>query len=719
MPTVAQQGGETAPSQEGGPVDSGAREEIQVRMVQVDVSVIDPKGDSFRSVPDLTADHFDIRLDGEPLTEAQRRQLRLDHICDETVVEMPSRTVDDLPLGVRPIVALIDFNYLDAAGRHKVAAAIDSLAETPGERGETYKIYGLTQQLRMMTDGFTRDAEQLRAVAEEVRRTAWRERPAEAGRTDEVARESVEPELDQEARRIAGLGPRRESGAPLELSDLLGQGSVFGRIGGADVLQIEASSEISAIFDNFTPYNAIASVGALEAVMRAHTYIPGRKIIVLFTTESFRIPDESRMRKNIDGVRALARQGFAIWTVEVEGISVRQSGRSELISALAQDTGGHSVRKTGRLERAFQGARQQMSCYYLFSVPVPTGVEGTDRMLLSVGLDTDAHPDLWGLRVIAPTQVTVPDREQELENRRVAALLSPDDFDSPPVDVLLDYPVTMDGREVLPVRLRVPLDRLNWERTRPNGPYTARVLVDAVAERQTSRGRQPFCSIGSEKVGTLELRLPAPPAEGSAGLAVELPCPLDERGLLTARGAITDLSRSAAGAGRSSVYVGEVHGSETWQVIEPRVEAASGRDFWWYPGAESAVKDRARRAWRPIAAPDGEDVSEADPGDRLALSYVLCGPDRAAVGEAISHALTRRRPDGSIEVFQAFGGGALDLGKPTEGAFCAAARLTVPEYTLMPGGYAFVVHRRDAPAEAITADEAGDAIFARLPFEIR
>ena len=146
-------------------------------------------------------------------------------------------------------------------------------------------------------------------------------------------------------------------------------------------------------------------------------------------------------------------------------------------------------------------------------------------------------------------------------------------------------------------------------------------------------------------------------------------------------------------------------------------------------------------------------MSRAGSGDRLALSYVLCGPARGALDEHVGHSLTRERPDGGGEVFQAFGSGALRLGgsgggdrgnggaDSDEGPFCDAARLVVPEYTLMPGRYAFVVHRPDAPREAIlgalaespdgsasNAPETGaangdpgsaDPILARLTFEIR
>jgi len=613
-------------------------------------------------------------------------------------------------------MAMVDFNYLDAAGRHRVADAVETLAETPGEHGEVYKIYGLTQQMRMMTDGFTRDPEALRAVAENIRNTAWREAPAgEDVPVDPVAR------ADAEDRRASGVSPA-PSGAAIGLSDLPGggqEGNVsFARVGGADALQLEALGAPSEVFDYISQYNAIASVSSIEAVMRAHTFIPGRKIIVLFTTEAFRIPGDSRRQDHLQGIEELARQGFAIWTVEVAGLANRNSGRSELISALAQDTGGSTVRKTGRLERAFEGAREQISCYYLFSLPVSAQPGRDDKVLLTVKLNTDKYPNLWGMRVFAPDQITVPSRRKQLESERVSALLSPEDFNHPRVGVTLDYPVDMDGKQVLPIRLRVPLTELTWERTEAGGPARARLLVDAVAERATARGRSAFCSIGSDTVGTLEMELPAPPTESTrAALSVELPCPLGERGLLTARGTITDLADDRVGGGRSTVFVGKRR-PDTWEVVEPRVEAVSGRDFWWYPGAESAVKDRGRRAWRAL----GEgDAAHAAPDDRIAVSFVLCGPERDRATRDVRTSLIRLKPDGTGELFRAFSESAYTFGDGNpgrSGAFCSLVRVAVPEYTLMPGRYAFVVYRQGVPPEALTAATEPEAVYSKLPFEV-
>lgn len=152
-----------APPPRPAPAASDLVERAESRLVQIDVSVIDPKSDSYRSVAGLTAEQFDIRLDGRPLTSEERAALRFDPICDASAEEMP-----------RPVLAVVDFNYVDARGRAKVADAIDRIAEAASSRRETYKIYALTRQLRDLTSGFTRNPAALREAAAAVRAVAFR-----------------------------------------------------------------------------------------------------------------------------------------------------------------------------------------------------------------------------------------------------------------------------------------------------------------------------------------------------------------------------------------------------------------------------------------------------------------------------------------------------------------------------------------------------------------
>ncbi|MBP7148080.1 MAG: hypothetical protein KBD01_11080 [Acidobacteria bacterium] len=154
-------------------------ERAEVKLVQVDVSVIDPKKGTAASVPDVPLEAFDIRLDGKKLTDEQAGQLKLDRICGAATATVVG---PEGPQQVRrPIVVVVDFNYVDARGRERVADAIDAIAAGAADRPEVYKIYGLTRQVRSLTPAFTKDAAEIRAAAEIVRKTAWRGDPTTTG----------------------------------------------------------------------------------------------------------------------------------------------------------------------------------------------------------------------------------------------------------------------------------------------------------------------------------------------------------------------------------------------------------------------------------------------------------------------------------------------------------------------------------------------------------
>lgn len=131
-------------------------EEVEVAIVQVDVSVIDPHSRSRASVRGLTADDFAVSVDGRRLTDEQRRGLAVDEMCFGE---------DATP---RPVIVVIDFNYIDAAGRGRVAEALGRIADAPVP-GIAYKFYGLTREVRALTDTFVIDPEEIRRVAGLVR----------------------------------------------------------------------------------------------------------------------------------------------------------------------------------------------------------------------------------------------------------------------------------------------------------------------------------------------------------------------------------------------------------------------------------------------------------------------------------------------------------------------------------------------------------------------
>ena len=255
----------------------------------------------------------------------------------------------------------------------------------------------------------------------------------------------------------------------------------------------------------------------------------------------------------------------------------------------------------------------------------------------------------------------------------------------------------MQGKDVLLSRFRVPLSELTWIPS-GDGSFGARVLVDAVVQRDNGAGLDPVCQVGGETLGEIALRLPKVPSPGArAGFAIEVPCSYRKDGLHVARGVVTDLEAGVAGAGRSTVVIRR-GGRDEWAAMAARVEAASGLDLVWRPGMTAAKRESGRGSFRVV---DGE--RPADGGDRVSLSYVLCGPERAAVRRSVRHLLVATTSDGSRSI-QPMPETALVLAEPEgAGSFCTQARLTIPEFTLPEGRYAFAVVDATADPELVAA----------------
>lgn len=670
-------------------------ERVDVRIVQIPLSVVDPGADTRASVRGLTIDHLEVFVDGRALEGAARARMSLDEICGETVPG-PVPGEESAPAAEpRPVLVIIDFNYLDTRGRHTVARAIEELAERPAS-GESYKIYSFARQLRLLTPGFTNDAAELRRTAEAIRATTFSRRAI-----------SVMAGLPGDARDAAA-----DTGAAFGSDEAPeGPGQWFddvrrSALGGSALTRITADSAATieaAITESFRPdfatgtldYDPQATVAAMESVMRAHSALPGRKILALFSSESFRLTDETLLTRATQAIADLARrEGFAIWTADVEGLArQRGSGTSELLSAFAGDSGGDSLRRTSELGRLFDGARQQLSCYYLLSLPVDADRERAVRRDISVKIDTARYPDLWKLRVYGPPVLALPTPKDRLRDDRIAALMSPEDFTTPPLTVTIEYPREAKGGTAVPARFRVPLDALAWSPAAEGG-VRARALFDGLVERETGRGVRFLCRLGSEETGPLELRMPREPKPADRfGLSIELWCAFEEEGPHTARGVVTDLESERIGAARGTVIVRRKPG-ETWRVDDVRLLAATGKDFVWRPGLTAARRDAERLSWVDT---EGRDLAS---DDRIALAAVLCGPGTAKA-PLPSYALLVRAADGSARVRQVFGGDAPSIGTSTrETPFCAPAMLTIEPFSLEPGSYALALVKTPEAVEA-------------------
>jgi hypothetical protein len=454
-------------------------------------------------------------------------------------------------------------------------------------------------------------------------------------------------------------------------------------------------------------YPPEASLAALEGIMRAHQWVRGRKTVVLFTSSAFSIRRKEFYAEETKTVRALAQSGFSIWGVDVPAGWSPSSKMSDLLTMLAKESGGGFAKGPANV---FTRAHESSSCYYAFALPLSDPLDRHQEYALTVSLDTAQYPKLFGLNVLAPSKAIAWSRAELDQARRVAALLNPDDFATPPVTVQLGFPVHQQGKQLLPTRVRVPLSRLTWL-PQADGTYQATVSLDAAIHQDTGMSIAPVCQVGAEKTGKITLSLPAPPVQDDrVGLAIELRCEAKSDGLHTARAVINDLLGDQSGAGRSTIYFNR-QGATAWQASAVRLMASSGLDYVWWPGQAGAKRDANRIAGRLI-----DEKHTADPGDKLMLEYVLCGPEKqAALGRmqhvvyATSSAGTRR-----IEQMLPVSAVSLDSGGVESGTFCAQARVTIPDNSLEAGQYEVMVVEKGADVQ----QPDPESVLASVPFKV-
>lgn len=661
------------------PAESGVQESVDVRLVQTDVTVIDRKSGDSRLVTGLKREQFLLRLDGQPLTAEQQQRLTFDEVC--STPEQPA-----------PILAVVDFNYLDAKSRMAVADELDALAATALDSGTVYKVYALTRQTRLLTPGFTRDPEQLRAAAQKIRETNWLTVASDANKSGvQVSSTNSEFSRLDPTQLKNSLGPRGWKAS-----------STFPELQPADKRQRAdiKNRTASEPFTNLDPgYNEEGSLAALEAIMRAHQWMKMRKTLTLFSSNAFQIRRKDRYEEITRPLRDIMQSGFSVWTVDVPaGWGMRTGAPSDLLTMLAKESGGEFLVGTSQ---SFKRPVKQAACAYEFSLAISDPPEKHVEYNLVIALDTKQDKRLFDYDIIASDRAIAWSREETDRARRLSALLSPDDFSTPPVAVQIGFPVLLQDKELLPTRVRVALSRLTWLPD-TDGSYKARVSLDAVVQRETEYGLTTICGTASEQDGPIALTLPRPPKnDDGAGLSLEIYCAVQRDGLHTARAVVNDLNGDQSGAGRSSLLFDRT-GTPDWQVSGARMTASSGRDFVWRPKLKAAVRDTER-----LSARDIDSTHSADPSDQLTLEYVLCGPARELAQQTLQHAVATVDEVGERRVMQVLGSSALQLDvTDAKGPFCSRARVVLPSDSLDPGHYEFTVTSKgeDHPLAAVPFD---------------
>ncbi len=155
------------------PRDIGLTEKVQVRLVTVDVLVLDSKD---RPVPGLKPEDFDLRVDGKPVPVDT-----LDESCKGGVLDEPAavsspgkRPPIAAQEGPRRIIWVLDYLHLDMFARERTLETLRSLAKGPGMEGTEVMVAALTGGLRV-EQPFTGDPSRVAQTLERMQRdiTLW------------------------------------------------------------------------------------------------------------------------------------------------------------------------------------------------------------------------------------------------------------------------------------------------------------------------------------------------------------------------------------------------------------------------------------------------------------------------------------------------------------------------------------------------------------------
>ena len=678
--TVASAFAQQAPAPPLPPLPAPLVEQQLVRRVQVDVSVIDPRGDAWSSVPGLTRDQFEVRLDGRPLPPAIAVRTEFDAICtnDAGTAEARDRLADERPT----IIAFADLNYLDSRMRYGVTQALERLAEIAATRAVRVKVVAYSRRIIPITNDFVSEPEAIRRAARELAASIAAGPPLE-GIAAAPTRESNKDPIDSRSLYdiTSGDGPPDPEPKPAYEVFLPED---FGLRSAEITSARNPTSELAAQEIDPRP-----SLAAIEAVLLAHASLRGRKALVLFSSPWFDLHEDLFLTYAFEPRRA-TQGGFSIWTVDARGLGVPTApgGSSRLMEFLATGTGGEAVRAAGSLGVVFDRVISTMSCYYLFSIPLEAPARGEARHTIDVRLDTGKHPEFWNYRVRSTGMVTVASRQKLRERRRLGALMDPTGFPLPDVRVSVAYP-SRDGALVAPIQVAALLADLTFVRDPERGDLVARFAWEGLV---TNENGDPVCSLGDGVERTVRLETP-PSRYPPTYLLMSASCALPGPGDYDVRTLVEDLVTGEVGAAQVRLAL-PAPATGMAPVSAVRLGRSTGRDFLLDPArtkGREVPRDASRIAVVPLL--NGESVQSAD---RVLLRFVACGlagtprtilfrPVPGADGKPARESIYQILPTPRGEV----------RGETTT---CREYEAAAPESSLAPGTYGIAIIDPAVPA---------------------
>ncbi len=657
------------------PERSGRVDEERVERLQLDVSVIDPEGDGWASVPELPRDAFKVRMNGRPLEPGLAKRVEFDEICGR-----PAPGAMRLPGELPTLIVLVDLNYLDGTMRSGVQDALHRLSERMDDTEMRVKVLAFSRRLVSLTDGFSGDPAAIRRAGALLTDMPADGPPPRPMRGLPSSVWAGSEELMTRNEHIDGFTgdeiPGPDTGSPaisIKDADVL------------DPLRIrqELRTGTGQVWSlSRTRTDPRPSIAALEAVLETHASLRGRKALLLFSSGWFDL-DETLWLSYTTEISRAAQHGYTIWTVDSRGLSGarHRDDASRLLTYLASSSGGASIDNAGRLGVAFDRALAQLSCYYLFSVPIEIPTRGRRRLTLGIDLDTEKYPELWRHRVRHRGLIAIENQTRRREHRRLAALMDPDAHSFPRVRIHAAYPAGSAKKMRTPVEVSVLLPDLHF---RPSAKgFSSRIGWEGLV---TDAVGNTVCRLGDGRARSI--RSPAPPrARPPSSLVLSEECRLPRPGHYEARVVVEDFETGEIGAARADLTIADPRGTVP-AISAARLGRNTGRDFLVeLDGKErkEAGRDDARRAFVPVAA-GGAIVPE----DRLLLRFVTCEDQAPRV------VLYRRNQERRNAIYQLLltPRGTLAAGE----ARCREFEAAVIEHSLEPGDYGVAILPHTVPA---------------------
>jgi VWFA-related protein len=346
---------------------------VYTELVQTDVMVFDKNG---KFVNGLTADNFELRIDGKPRPIQAFEQITAGSDEESQLAAARGSTTINLKRPVpldrgRIVFFYIDDMHMDLAGLVAARKVITQFLDKEMGQNDQAAIASATGQIGFLQQ-LTSDRMVLRMALERLSPRNYSVRDADrppmgeyhALLIDRLDRDVFDFFVTETVRLNPGMS--RDQAAAIVRS------------------RAQSSQSQSARFNQIT-------LGGLESLVRSAKNLPGRKV-VFFLSGGFLIENRrgDSMSKLRDITNAAAKSGVVIYSMDTRGlvgslhdVSTEQpfdpTGRLSLsthqelvatqdgLNALAADTGGKAIFNTNDLKQGLAPAIKETSTYYLLA----------------------------------------------------------------------------------------------------------------------------------------------------------------------------------------------------------------------------------------------------------------------------------------------------------------------------------------------------------------